>query len=68
MSASSCAAVVLPGAIPSRAEAGIAIASADTTIAAAISKIRLMFVFLRVAELRHDHKLPETDSFPSRAT
>ena len=34
--------MVLAGAIPNRAEAGIAIVSADTAIAAAINKIRLM--------------------------
>jgi hypothetical protein len=42
--ASSCAAVVLLGAIPSRAEAGIAIESTDTIAAAVINRIRLIIL------------------------
>jgi hypothetical protein len=64
MSASSAAAVGPAGAIPSRAEAGIAVAIADTTIAAPIRKIRLILRTPGRGTATCRHKLRKTNSFP----
>ena len=58
-----CAAAVLAGAIPSRAEAGIAIERAETTIAAVITRIRLIFGSSRREDATCYHNFPTDISF-----